>query len=120
MSNLTANDELEEEIQRGRYVRAVELARSLNIPPEKLRGLQEKALWHMAAVCRNRPGTKKLADNYKISKSELKEILDKFYQSEKENAQFKRYLDPCYDQASGKYLSFEEWKEELIKRWNKI
>ena len=120
MSTSVTKEDLENELQRGRYVRAVELAESLKLSPDLIKKYKEEALWQMAAIYRNAPGTKKLSKIYGVSKPELKKILDDTLEVKKTKNKSKRYLDPCYDQISGKYLSFEEWKEQLFKNWNKF
>ena len=29
-------------------------------------------------------------------------------------------LEPCYDHSTGKYLTFEEWMNQLLKNWDKF
>ncbi len=118
MEMQTKNEELKSLVERGLFVRGEELARELGLE-EEARELRRRAIWQMAAANRNMPGTKKLAEAYSVSKSELKTIFQEFMESPR-SEQEKRDLAPCYDQYSGNYLSFDEWVEQLFKRWDKI
>ena len=113
-----SKEELKLLIERGLLVRAEELARNLSLEEEALH-LRRKAIWQMAAANRNMPGTKKLAEEYGFSKSELKGIFQEFMDSI-QGKEEQRNLEPCYDQYSGEYLSFEQWMNQLFKRWEKI
>jgi hypothetical protein len=112
-------DELRAEIKRTHFSRAAFLAKTFGLPEEEVRDFQLKALWQMSAVYRNAPGTKMLAEQYGLSKTELIEFLEK-HAREKRSQGDDRPLEPCYDQSTGRYLSFEEWIGQLLKNWNKI
>jgi hypothetical protein len=110
---------LQAESERGGFLRAVYLAESHGLQKEEVRELQLKALWEMAAVNRNAPGTKTLAQTYGLSKKELRELLDSY--TEKERNEGKRKpLEPCYDISTGKYMTFEEWKDNFFKKWDTL
>jgi len=111
-------EELKLLIQRGLLVRAEEVARELGLD-EEVEDLRRRAIWQMAATNRNMPGTKKLAEKYGFSKSDLKSIFQTFVESIR-GKEDQRYLEPCYDQHTGEYLSFEQWMNQLFKRWDKI
>ena len=111
-------EDLKALVERGQFVRAEELARNLGLDHEAAQ-LRRKAIWQMAAVYRNMPGTKKLAEAYGFNKSELKGIFQELMKSATSDKE-KRDLEPCYDQHSGDYLSFEEWMVQLFKRWDRI
>ena len=86
---------------------------------EEIENLRIKALWQIAAVYRNVPGTKKLAQQYGLSKKELAEFLEK-YSEEKRKEGKNKPLEPCYDLSTGEYLSFEEWMDHFLKIWDKL
>jgi hypothetical protein len=112
-------DELRAEVERGHFSRAAFLASSLGLPEDEIKDLQLKALWQMSAVYRNAPGTKKLAGRYGLSKKNVGELLEK-YAGERKNQGDNRPLEPCYDHSTARYLSFEEWMDQLSKNWDKI
>jgi hypothetical protein len=112
-------DELRVEIEREQFVRAATLAASCGISEEEIQDLRLKALWQMSAVYRNAPGTKSLAQQYGLSKQELRELLEK-YAEEKRNEGNSKPLGPCYDISTGVYLSFEEWMEHFLKNWDRL
>lgn len=106
------------ESEQGGFPRAFYLAESQGLDKEELRELQLKALWEMAAVNRNAPGTKRLAQTYGISKKELREILDSYSEKERNEGNI-RSLEPCYDISTGDYLTFEEWEDKFFEKWEK-
>jgi len=111
-------EELKAEMDRGHYARAALLATSFGLPEEEIQDLRFKALWQMSAIYRNTPGTKTLAQQYGFSKEELSKILKQLAE-EKRNDGDDKPLEPCYDHATGKYLTFEEWIDQFIKSWDK-
>lgn len=119
MSEEAGRDEVRAEIEREQFVRAATLAASLGLAEEEIRDLRLKALWQMSAVYRNAPGTKILAQEYGLSKTELREFLEKHAQEKRKEGNDKA-LDPCYDLSTGEYLSFEEWIERFLKNWDKL
>ncbi len=102
--------ELDQEINRGE---------AMGIQGDKMEDLKEKALWEMSAINRNRPGTKAISEKFGLSKDEVKKLLLKLMEDARSKGNT-RPLDPCYDCSTGKYLSFEEWLEDLIKRWDRL
>ena len=114
----TKKEELKSLVEKGLFVRGEQLAKELGLE-EEAKELRRRAIWQMAAANRNMPGTKKLAEVYGFSKTELKTIFQEFMKSSIAE-QEKRDLEPCYDQYSADYLSFDEWMEQLFKRWDKI
>ncbi len=112
-------EEIKAEIERKHYARAALLAASLGLPVEELKDLRAKALWQMSAVSRNAPGTRSLADQYGLTRDQVVELLRRRAKEEKEQGAYKA-LEPCYDHITGKYLSFEEWLEQLAKGWDKL
>jgi adenosine deaminase len=73
----------------------------------------------VSALYRNASGTKSLAQQYGLSKEEVKNILEK-YLVEKRKAGDIKPLEPCYDHSTRKYFSFEEWMDHLLKNWDKL
>jgi hypothetical protein len=112
-------DELKTEIEHGHFFKAALLAASLGLPEQELQELQVKALWQMAALYRNAPGTRSLAQQYGLSKQQVRDLLER-YVEEKRNAGDTKPLEPCYDLNTGTYLSFEEWMYHFLKRWDKL
>jgi hypothetical protein len=47
----------------------------------------------------------------------MKQILDERAKQLREDGRDKA-LAACYDTATGKYLSFEEWMNHLMERWD--
>jgi len=119
MNEKTTKDELSTEIERRNFSRAAFLAASLDLPEQELQDLQVKALWQMAAMNRNAPGTKSLAQQYGLSSQEVRDILEQ-HAVEKRNAGDTKPLEPCYDLNTGNHLSFEEWMYHFLKRWDKL
>lgn len=110
--------ELNSLIEKGLLIRAQLLAEQQGLDDQSTE-LRQKAIWQMAAINRNMPGTKKLAQIFGLSKDEVMAILQEMLDSEKRGGE-NRALEPCYDQYTGQYLSFEQWLGELSKRWGKI
>ena len=119
MNEKTAKDELRTEIERRNFSRAAFLAASLDLAEQELQDLRVKALWQIAAVYRNVPGTKALAQQYGLSKQEVRDLLER-HAEEKTNAGDTKPLEPCYDLNTGNHLSFEEWIYHFLKRWDKL
>jgi len=111
-------EDLKFEEDRGHYARAALVATSLGLPEEEIQDLRLKALWQMSAIYRNATGTKTLAQQYGFSKEELLEFL-KQQTVEKRHDGDDKSLEPCYDHATGKYLTFEEWIDQFFKSWDK-
>jgi len=109
-------EELNLALNQGNFIRAAGLGKELNLDPGKLKELELKALWEMAAINRNPTGTKQLAEEYGISPSELKEFLKTQAEQLKKEGK-DRALRPQYDYHTGKYLDFSEWLECLFKKW---
>ena len=119
MTEVVVKDELEREIERGHFSRAASLAVMQGLPETEIEDLRAKALWQMAAVYRNGPGTKSLAQGYGTSKDELRDLLERLAR-EKAHAGDTKPLEPCYDLSTGTHLSFEEWMGHFLKRWEKL
>jgi len=119
MTEVVVKDELEREIERGHFSRAVSLAVMQGLPETEIEDLRTKALWQMAAVYRNSPGTKLLAQEYGYSKGELRDLLERLAE-QAASAGDAKSLEPCYDLSTGTHLSFEEWMGHFLKRWDKL
>ncbi len=109
-------DDLKFEIERKNFVRAVRIAVSLGMSKDTTRVLQLRALWQMAALNRNSVGVKILAQEYGVPERELKKYLQNRANQERENGNAK-VLSTCFDMATGKYYTFEEWLEFYAEKW---
>jgi hypothetical protein len=110
---------LREEIERGQFVRAAQVAKSIGLSGKELQDIRVSALWEMAAVNRNALGTKRLAQEYGLSKKDLKELLEQYAESRRREGDLKP-LEPCYHIHTGTYLAFEEWMNQLLRKWEKL
>jgi hypothetical protein len=116
MTETVPKNQLEREIERGHFSRAASFAVVQGLPETEIEDLRAKALWQMAAVYRNGPGTKSLAQGYGISKDEVRDLLGRLA-TEKARTGDTKPLEPCYDLSARTHLSFEEWLQQLMKRW---
>jgi hypothetical protein len=112
-------DSPSEEIAKGNFVRAAQLAASLDMPKQEVHQIRQKALWRMSAINRNAPGTKKLAKQYWLSKEELKKLLETMTKEQRKQGR-EEGLESRYDLGTGRYLTFEEWLDLLIKDWKRL
>jgi len=115
----TLQEELKAQIEGKRFVRAAALAKSAPMPLSEVKDLQEKALWQMAAVFRNAGGARVLCEQYGFSKKEAEDLLRRWAEEQQSKGD-KKTLEPTYDHATGKYLSFEEWLNQFLKHWDKL
>lgn len=88
-------------------------------PEKEIEELRIQALARISIIFRNAPGTRKLAEEYGLSKAEVKKILVEASERLALEGEH-RTLEPCYDPVTGSYLSFEEWLDLLIKKWDKL
>jgi hypothetical protein len=95
--------ELAAEQARGNFVRAAAIAAQRGAAEEEVRQLRLEALWQMAAG-RNGPGMRRLAQEYGMGMEELRRFLG-------ERSAGAKDAGACYDAATGRYLTFEEWVE---------
>lgn len=116
ISKPEAHPELRLELGRKNFVRAAAIATSLGLPADELRQIQGEALWQMA-VNRNAYGTRRLAQQYGVSSGALKQILEGRANQLRQDGRGQA-LAACYDAATGKYLSFEEWMNQLVESWD--
>ncbi|MBW1697930.1 MAG: hypothetical protein JRH18_12675 [Deltaproteobacteria bacterium] len=117
MHDENAKKELEFEAKRHNFVRAAQLAASCGLREEEVQNFRAMALWQMAAVNRNALGTRILADEYGYSKENVKHILETQLERSQRNS---KPLKSRYDPATGRYLSFKEWMDLLLKNWNRM
>ncbi len=118
MEERSLEDQLKVEIERNHYARAAKVAESMNLPEHEIKALRLDALWQIAVVSRNAPGTSILGQEYGLTKDEVAQYLKEKAKGERDRGAHKA-LEPCYDQKTGKYLSFEQWLEQLLMQWDK-
>ena len=111
--------EVETEIERKNFIRALFLAKKANLSEDKIKEIAHKAIWQAAGIGRNPYAVKQLAQELGYSKEDVKEILLEQAKREEESGN-KKILGFCYDYRSGKYLNFHNWLERLLKEWDKI
>jgi hypothetical protein len=119
MNEKVSGEELRAQVDRGDFVRAAHMAESLGADKEELQQIRLSALWQMSALYRNAPGTKRLAEQYGLSKNEVRQVLEA-HAEEQKKAGNERPLRPRYDLSTGRYLSFEEWLDHFTKSWDKL
>jgi hypothetical protein len=112
-------EELKTEIEAKRFVRAAALAKLAALPLSEVKDLQEKGLWQMAAVFRNAGGSRVLCEQYGLSKKEAEDLLRRWAEEHQSEGD-KKTLEPTYDHATGKYLTFEEWLDQFLKHWDHL
>jgi len=119
MAERSSQDEIQVEIEGKRFVRAAALAKFSALPLSEVKELCKKALWQMAAVFRNEGGARVLCGQYGFTKKEAGEILGKLAEEQQSKGDTKT-LEPTYDHATGKYLTFTEWLDQFLKHWEKL
>ena len=95
------------------------MAESIDVAKEEDQDARAKALWEMAAVNRNAPGTKMFAQEYGLSKGELKGLLEQYAETRRREGD-RKPLEPCFDISTGAYLSFEQWMVAFLKKYDKV
>ena len=108
-------DTLIKEIEQKNYVLAVMLAQKLGHPENEIRLLKELALKQMACEYRNGIAARKLAREWRFSKTELENLLRTALEEYKQ-ASDKRLLEQVYDTESAKYLTLQQWVEQFLSR----
>jgi len=119
MTEISTQDAIKAEIEGKRFVRAAALAKSSALPLSEVKGLQEKALWQMAAVFRNAGGARVLCEQYGFSKKEAEDLLRRWAEEQQSKGD-KKTLEPTYDHGTGKYLTFDEWLDKFFKHWDEL
>ena len=112
-------EEIEVEIKRRNFIRALYLAKRLNLSEDEIREIAHKAIWQAGGIGRNPYIVRQIAQEFGYSKEEVKEILLEQAKKEEESEN-KKILGSCYDYRTGKYLEFKDWLQRLLKEWNKI
>jgi len=112
-------DELKAAVERKQFVRASDLAASAGAPQEQIEQLRNEALWQISAVFRNAAGTRILAEHRGLSKKEVEDYLRKRLEEERGRGGDK-ILEPTFDHHTNRYLTFEEWLDFLIRKWDKL
>jgi len=106
---------LQKKIASKNYLSAIMLARTLRLPGERIRELQEKALKQMAFEYRNAIAVRNLAQEWGFSRTDLADIL-KNGLKEYEDISEKKRLEQAYDISSCRYLTARQWVEQLLSR----
>ncbi len=101
---LPLTPELKEALQKRNFVLAELLARRLQWPEAKLKELQKKALQQFIVEFRNPEGTAALAQEYQLTKEELKDLFRQLISASPGPKQF--------DPKSMRFLNLEEWVQE--------
>jgi hypothetical protein len=106
-------EDIQVEISRRNFVRAVMLAEKGQCPQEEIRRLQELALKQMACEYRNAVALRNLAQEWGFSRAEMEGLLMKAV-AEHESGADKKRSEQCYDAATGKYLTLRQWVEQFL------
>ena len=106
---------LQAEIARKNFVRAATLAQELQHPQAEVCHLQELALKQMACEYRNAIATRKLAQEWGFSRTDLESLLEAALE-EHESRTDKARSGQRYDTTTGEYLTFRQWIEQFLKR----
>jgi hypothetical protein len=106
-------EDIQVQIGRRNFVRAVMLAEQYQCPQEEIRHLQELALKQMTCEYRNAIALRNLAQEWRFSRGELEGLLMKAL-AEHESRAERKHSDHCYDAATGKYLTLRQWVEQFL------
>jgi len=112
-------DELRSAVEKKHYVRASDLAVSLGATQERIEDLRKEALWQISAAFRNAEGTRILAEKQGLSKKQTEDYLRKRAEEERSRGNAK-ILEPTFDLHTNRHLTFEEWLDYLVRKWNKL
>jgi hypothetical protein len=112
-------DELRSAVEKKHYVRASNLAVSLGASQERIEDLRKEALWQISAGFRNAAGTRILAEQQGLSKKHVEDYLRKRSEEERSRGNAK-ILEPTFDHNTNRYLTFEEWSDYLVRKWDKL
>jgi hypothetical protein len=110
------DEALKTELERKNFTRAAHLGLSHKLADSELKYIQQQSLGQMAVIYRNAKGAKALARKFGYSKTDVREILGQYTDQMIEKGNMKP-LKARYDYASGKYLTFEQWFNQLIEKW---
>jgi len=106
-------EDIQVEIGRRNFVRAVMLCKKGQCPQETIRHLQELALKQTACEYRNAVALRNLAQEWGFSRVEVEGILMKVL-SERESKADRIRSDLRYDATTGKYLTLRQWVEQFL------
>jgi hypothetical protein len=112
-------DELRSAVEKQQYAKALNLAIVAGATAEQIEDLRKEALWQLSAVFRNAPGTRAFAEHQGLSRKYVEEYLRDRTEEERSRGQVK-ILEPTFDHYTNKYLTFEEWLDYLVRKWDKI
>lgn len=110
--------DIEFELRRRNYVRAVMLAQQNQYPQEKIRHFQELALRQYASDYRNLPGFRVLVKEWEIPQNEVKRILEQLLEETRTYASSEVSLQ--YDGHTMQNLSLSQWIQNALEsssRW---
>ena len=107
-------EDIQVEINRRNFVRAVALAQKYQHSQDEIRHLQELAFKQMACEYRNAIAVRNLAQDWGFSRAELEGLLMKAL-SEHESKADRTRSDLCYDATTGKYLTLRQWVEQFLR-----
>ena len=107
-------EDIQVEINRRNFVRAVALAQQYQRSQDEIRHLQELALKQMACEYRNAIALRNLAQGWGFSRAELEALLMKALLEHESKADRAR-SDLCYDATTGKYLTLRQWVEQFLR-----
>ena len=114
----TVPSDIESELGRRNYVRAVMLARQNNYPQEKIRHFQELALRQYASDYRNLPGFRVLVKEWEIPQNEVKKILEQLLEETRTYATSEDSLQ--HDGHTMPNLTLSQWIQNALEsssRW---
>jgi hypothetical protein len=113
----TVPSDIEFELGRRNYVRAVMLAQKNHYPQEKIRHFQELALRQYAADYRNLPGFRVLVKEWEIPQNEVKRILEQLLEETRTFATGEHSLQ--YDGHTMQNLTLSQWIQNALEssRW---
>jgi len=107
-------EDIQVEINRRNFVRAVALAQQYQRSQDEIRRLQELALKQMAGEYRNASALRNLSQDWGFSRPELEGLLMKAV-AEHESKADRTRSDLCYDATTGKYLTLRQWVEQFLR-----
>jgi len=107
-------EDIQVEINRRNFVRAVALAQQYQRSQNEIRHLQELALKQMASEYRNASALRNLSQDWGFSRAELEGLLMTVV-AEHESKADRTRSDLCYDAKTGKYLTLRQWVEQFLR-----
>jgi hypothetical protein len=114
----TVPSDIEFELRRCNYVRAVLLAQQEHYPQEKIHHLKELALRQYAADYRNLPGFQRLVKEWEIPQNEIKKILDQLLEETRTYANSEASLQ--FDVHTMQHLTLSQWIQNVLESSRKL